>query len=68
MITKVFILVFGAKLAHRSFQYLLDTHSGNTARKLGLLVRKQNDAKSVKELDYIFRTLYPNDPVKYDFA
>src|SRR5690606_35745905 len=27
----------------------LDIHSGNTARKLGLLTRKQNDAKALKE-------------------
>lgn len=46
----------------------LDVHSGNTARKLGLLSRKQNDAKSVKELDNVLRSFDPIDPVKYDFA
>ena len=29
----------------------LDVHSGNVARKLGLLKRKQNDAKALQELD-----------------
>ena len=46
----------------------LDIHSGNIARKLGLLTRKQNDAKAVKELDSALRQLDPEDPVKYDFA
>lgn len=46
----------------------LDVHSGNIARKLGLLFRKQNDAKAVQELDRILRQLDSNDPVKYDFA
>jgi uncharacterized protein (TIGR02757 family) len=46
----------------------LDVHSGNVARKLGLLTRKQNDAKAVAELDANLRLLDPNDPVKYDFA
>lgn len=46
----------------------LDIHSGNVARKLGLLNRNQNDAKAVQELDAHLRQLDPNDPVKYDFA
>lgn len=46
----------------------LDVHSGNTARKLGLLKRKQNDAKALAELDKSLRKLDPLDPVKYDFA
>lgn len=46
----------------------LDVHSGNVARKLGLLTRKQNDAKAVLELDSNLRILDKNDPVKYDFA
>jgi uncharacterized protein (TIGR02757 family) len=46
----------------------LDVHSGNVARKLGLLSRKQNDARAVKELDQNLRALDPCDPVKYDFA
>ena len=46
----------------------LDVHSGNVARKLGLLTRKQNDAKALHELDTTLRQLDANDPVKYDFA
>ena len=46
----------------------LDVHSGNVARKLGLLTRKQNDAKALKELDAQLREMDPYDPVKYDFA
>jgi len=46
----------------------LDVHSGNVARKLGLLKRKQNDGKALAELDKALRKLDPQDPVKYDFA
>ena len=46
----------------------LDVHSGNVARKLGLLTRKQNDGKALAELDTALRKLDANDPVKYDFA
>lgn len=46
----------------------LDVHSGNVARKLGLLTRQQNDAKALKEVDLNLRKLDPKDPVKYDFA
>lgn len=46
----------------------LDVHSGNVARKLGLLKRKQNDGKALAELDLALRKLDKNDPVKYDFA
>lgn len=46
----------------------LDVHSGNVARKLGLLTRKQNDGKALAELDLNLRKLDPQDPVKYDFA
>ncbi len=46
----------------------LDVHSGNAARKLGLLQRKQNDAKAVAELDGVLRGFDPEDPARYDFA
>lgn len=46
----------------------LDVHSGNVARKLGLLTRKQNDWKALEELDTNLRKLDANDPTKYDFA
>ena len=46
----------------------LDVHSGNVARKLKLLHRKQNDAKALAELDSNLRKMDAEDPVKYDFA
>ncbi len=46
----------------------LDVHSGNVARKLEILTRKQNDWKAVNELDNALRAFDPIDPVKYDFA
>jgi uncharacterized protein (TIGR02757 family) len=46
----------------------LDLHSGNTARRLGLLTRKMNDWKAVEELTDVLREFDPSDPVKYDFA
>ena len=46
----------------------LDLHTGNTARKLGLLKRKANDWNSVEELTGVLRLFDPYDPIKYDFA
>ncbi|MFN6019424.1 MAG: DUF2400 domain-containing protein, partial [Bacteroidota bacterium] len=46
----------------------LDIHTGNVARKLGLLDRVQNDARAVTALDESLREMDPVDPVKYDFA
>ncbi len=46
----------------------LDVHSGNTARKLGLLQRKYNDWQAAEELTENLKKLDPDDPVKYDFA
>ncbi|MCU0473787.1 MAG: TIGR02757 family protein [Bacteroidales bacterium] len=46
----------------------LDIHSGNVARRLGILRRKKNDARAVSELDKVLRKLDKDDPVKYDFA
>jgi len=46
----------------------LDVHTGNIARKLRILKRKQNDWKTVKELDLTLRKFDSEDPVKYDFA
>ena len=56
------------KISPSNLSIPLDIHSGNTARKLGLLKRKQNDAKAVTELDLVLRTFDGIDPVKYDFA
>jgi len=46
----------------------LDVHSGNVARKLGLLLRKQNDWKAVEELTINLREFDKTDPIKYDFS
>jgi len=46
----------------------LDVHTGNVARKLGLITRKQNDGKALIELDNSLRTFDSVDPVRYDFA
>ena len=46
----------------------LDVHTSNVGRTLGLLQRKQNDWKSVEELDASLRSFDSIDPVKFDFA
>ena len=46
----------------------LDVHTGNVARKIGLLARRQNDWQAVCELTSVLRTFDCDDPVKYDFA
>ncbi len=46
----------------------LDVHSGNVARKLGLLTRTQNDWKAVVELTATLRKYDAADPCKYDYA
>lgn len=46
----------------------LDVHSGNTARAIGLLSRRQNDRRAVLELTEHLRAFKPDDPVIYDFA
>ena len=57
-----------SKISPAQLSCPLDVHSGNVARKLMLLKRKQNDAKALAELDASLRKLDPLDPVKYDFA
>lgn len=46
----------------------LDVHTGNVARKLGLLTRTQNDWRAVEEITAKLREFDPEDPIKYDFA
>lgn len=46
----------------------LDVHTGNIARKLEILERKQNDWKAVEEIDSVLRQMDAEDPIKYDFA
>lgn len=46
----------------------LDVHTGNISRKLNLIQRKQNDWKTVEEMDSVLRKFNGEDPAKYDFA
>jgi uncharacterized protein (TIGR02757 family) len=46
----------------------LDVHTGNVARKLGLLTRTQNDWQAVEEITAKLREYDSSDPIKYDFA
>jgi uncharacterized protein (TIGR02757 family) len=46
----------------------LDVHTGNIARKLGMLSRTQNDWAALEEIQSALCALDPHDPVKYDFA
>jgi len=46
----------------------LDVHTGNVARKLGLIKRKANDWKALEELMVVVRNFDPKDPCKYDYA
>jgi uncharacterized protein (TIGR02757 family) len=52
----------------RALYLPLDVHTGNVARKLGLLKRKQNDWEAVEEVTSRLREFDPEDPVSYDFA
>ncbi|MCG6189154.1 TIGR02757 family protein [Maribellus maritimus] len=46
----------------------LDVHTGNVARKLGILKRKSNDWKAVEEVTQTLCKFDVTDPIKYDFA
>lgn len=46
----------------------LDVHTGNVARKLKLIKRKQNDQKTLQELQKSLLKFDSQDPIKYDFA
>ena len=46
----------------------LDVHTGNIGRRLGLLMRTQNDWRAVEELMTALRKFDSEDPAKYDFA
>lgn len=56
------------RIDKRDLMIPLDLHSGNSARRLGLLTRKLNDWQAVEELTGILREFDASDPVKYDFA
>jgi len=46
----------------------LDVHTGDVARALNILQRKQNDWKAVEEISAVLRNFDPTDPIKYDYA
>lgn len=46
----------------------LDVHVHTQAVRLGLTSRKQKDLKSAQEITDAFREIFPDDPVKGDFA
>jgi len=46
----------------------LDVHTGRQARRLGLLMRRQDDWRAVQEVMAHLRALCPEDPSRYDFA
>jgi len=46
----------------------VDLHVDRTARRLGLITRKQTDWKTALELTINLRQLDADDPAKYDFA
>lgn len=46
----------------------LDVHVARQARALGLLTRRYNDWKAVRELTGVLRELDPADPARYDYG
>jgi len=56
------------KISPSALYLPLDLHTGNVARKLGILSRTANDWKAVQEVSDILRGYCPEDPIKYDFA
>jgi uncharacterized protein (TIGR02757 family) len=56
------------KLSPKDLHIPLDVHTGNIARKLGILERTQNDWKSSFLLHEYAKQLIPDDPSKLDFA
>ena len=56
------------RIDQRFLSVPLDVHTANISRQLGLVSRKQNDWKTVEELDLKLRKYSSEDPAKYDFA
>jgi uncharacterized protein (TIGR02757 family) len=46
----------------------LDTHMHAMGRRLGFTKRKQADRRTALEITSAFRSIAPDDPVRYDFA
>jgi uncharacterized protein (TIGR02757 family) len=56
------------RIPQRALICPVDLHVDRTARRLGLITRKQTDWKTALELTMNLRRLDPDDPAKYDFA
>jgi uncharacterized protein (TIGR02757 family) len=56
------------KIDTKNLMCPLDVHSGNVARKLGILKRTQDDWKATVELTENLKQFDINDPIKYDFS
>lgn len=46
----------------------LDTHIHRLCSSMGMSTRRSADLKTTREITGIFRTISPEDPVRYDFA
>ena len=46
----------------------LDTHMFRICTEMGMSKRKTADLKTAREITEVFRSMSPEDPVKYDFA
>ena len=46
----------------------VDAHMLNISRRLGVTRRKSGDAQTTAEITEFYRTIAPEDPVRYDFA
>jgi hypothetical protein len=46
----------------------MDTHMFRLCRALGLLDRARPDLNAAREATAAFRRMWPEDPVRYDFA
>jgi len=57
-----------SSIPSRRLHLPLDVHSGNVARELGILTRKQNDWNAVKELTEKAAEMHPEDPAFLDYA
>lgn len=49
-------------------QIPFDVHVARQARRYGLVTRRSNDWKTVKELTDTLKIMSPDDPIRYDFA
>lgn len=45
-----------------------DVHVSRQARRYGLVARKSNDFKTVKQLTFTLQRMNPEDPTRYDYA